>query len=138
MQKSFIILFVLISVLTSCQHREAATEEDEGVSAEEVQTPVTVTSPERSTLSDYVELNATSSFLQNNFIKASANGYIQSVHVKMGEMVHAGEVAFVLKTKEAQALGNTINKLDPSFHFTGIINIRAAAGGYIQELNHQA
>ncbi len=84
-----------------------------------------------------VELNATSSFLQSNFIKASANGYIKLVNVRLGQMVSSGQIAFTLKTKEAEALGNAINKLDPSFHFSGLINIKAAATGYIQELNHQ-
>jgi multidrug efflux pump subunit AcrA (membrane-fusion protein) len=89
------------------------------------------------TLNDYVDLNATSSFLQSNFIKASANGYLKSVKVRLGEMVHAGQLAFTLQTKESKALGNTINDLDPSFHFNGLISIKAAASGYIQELNHQ-
>jgi multidrug efflux pump subunit AcrA (membrane-fusion protein) len=133
---SFVTIIFLLALL-SCRHKETATEE-ESVAAEEVQTPVTVTSVETVPLQDFVELNATSSFLQTNFIKASTNGYIKSVNVKLGQMVHTGQLAFTLKTKEAEALGNTINKLDPSFNFTGLIHIKAAATGYIQELNHQA
>jgi multidrug efflux pump subunit AcrA (membrane-fusion protein) len=133
---SFVTIVFLLALL-SCRHKETATEE-ESVAAEEVQTPVTVTSVETVPLQDFVELNATSSFLQTNFIKASTNGYIKSVNVKLGQMVHTGQLAFTLKTKEAEALGNTINKLDPSFNFTGLIHIKAAATGYIQELNHQA
>ena len=45
---------------------------------------------------------------------------------------------FVLKTKEAESIGNTINLLDTSFRFSGIINIRAGTSGYVSELNHQA
>lgn len=136
MKKSFLLLPGLFILLLSCRHKEAA-KADEEATPKEVQTPVTVTSIENIPLQDYVELNATSSFLQSNFIKASANGYIQSVNIKLGQKVSVGQLAFTLKTKEAQALGNTINKLDPSFHFSGTINIKAAAGGYIQELNHQ-
>jgi hypothetical protein len=51
--------------------------------------------------------------------------------------VSAGQTAFVLKTKEAQALGNTINALDSSFHFSGVINIRVHQHGFIAELSHQ-
>ncbi len=131
--KSF-FLIGLVLLLLSCKHKAAA---DEATTADEVQTPVTVTTVETVTLSDYIDLNATSSFLQTNFIKASANGYIKAVNVRIGQMVRAGQVAFVLITKEAEALGNTINKLDPSFNFTGLINIKAAASGFIQELNHQ-
>lgn len=123
-------------LLFACKSKKAASDDEDAAPAE-VQTPVTVTSIEVTPLNDYVELNATSSYQQSNFIKASANGYLRSVNVKPGELVHAGQLAFTLQTKEAHALGNTINKLDPSFHFSGIISIRSSAGGYIQSLDHQ-
>ena len=119
-----------------CGHK-ASTETEEETETE-VQTPVTVTTAENATLTDSVSLNATSSFLQSNYIKASTNGYIRSVNIKLGQRVGSGQLAFVLITKEAKALGNTINNLDPSFHFSGLINIKTTAAGYIQELNHQA
>jgi multidrug efflux pump subunit AcrA (membrane-fusion protein) len=127
------LLFFLL--LFSCRHKEAPADEEEAPA--EVQTPVTVTTIESAPLTDSVELNATSSFLQSNFIKASANGYLQSVNVHLGQLITKGLPVFTLQTKEAHALGNTINKLDPSFHFSGLITIRASADGYIQELNHQ-
>lgn len=128
-------LFFLIALTFSCRHKEAASEE---TAPEEVRTPVTVTSVEKLPLVEYEELNATSTFLQSSFIKASANGYIKLVNIRLGQMVNKGDHAFSIKTKEAEALGNTINQLDPSFHFTGMIQIRTAASGYVQELNHQA
>lgn len=131
----FYILFIVI-FLTACGGKEAPAETADAA-PESVQTPVTITHVETATLNDYVELNATSAYLQSNFIKASAAGYLKSVSVKLGQPVHAGQTAFVLQTKEAHALGNTINELSPSFHFSGLISIKAAAGGYIQELNHQ-
>jgi multidrug efflux pump subunit AcrA (membrane-fusion protein) len=123
-------------ILFACKSKEAKSDAEE-VAPAEVRTPVTVTSVQTTTLSDDVELNATSSYQQSNFIKASANGYLKTVNVKLGQMVHTGELAFTLQTKEAHALGNTINKLDPSFNFSGIINIKSSADGYIQSLNHQ-
>jgi multidrug efflux pump subunit AcrA (membrane-fusion protein) len=135
MQRISIYFAAILLFLTSCKHKVAASDED--VAPESVQTPVTVTTITSQTLNDYVDLNATSSFLQSNYIKASANGYLKSVNVRLGQMVHAGQQAFTLQTKESKALGNTINDLDPSFHFNGLISIKAVASGYIQELNHQ-
>jgi multidrug efflux pump subunit AcrA (membrane-fusion protein) len=135
MKKIHLFVGCLLLVVFSCKSKEAA--EDEEVAPENVRTPVTVTSVETSTLNDAVELNATSSYQQSNFIKASANGYLKSVNVKLGQMIHAGQLAFTLQTKEAHALGNTINKLDPSFNFSGMISIKASASGYIQSLDHQ-
>jgi multidrug efflux pump subunit AcrA (membrane-fusion protein) len=135
MKSNLLQLVSLFLVLASCKQKAA--EPEESIAPETVQTPVTVTTIETSTLNEYVELNATSAYLQSNVIKAPATGYIQSVAIHLGQMVHTGQPAFVLQTKEAKALGNTINKLDPSFHFSGLITIKTAAGGYIQELNHQ-
>jgi hypothetical protein len=52
-------------------------------------------------------------------------------------MVSPGQIVFVLKTKEAQTLGNTINLLDSSFKFSGVIPVKAGTTGYVSEVNHQ-
>jgi multidrug efflux pump subunit AcrA (membrane-fusion protein) len=101
------------------------------------QTPVTVTTINDSTLTDYISLNAISAFLQKNFVKANANGYIHEVNAKLGHYVNKGEVLFTLKTKEAQAIGNSINVLDTTFKFSGVNKIRAPEHGYITQLTHQ-
>lgn len=135
--KKINILFLcfLFLLLFSCKHKAASGEAH--AAAPEVRTPVTVTSIETATLNDYVELNATSTYQQSNFIKAPANGYLKSVNVKPGQMIRQGQLAFTLQTKESRALGNTINQLDPSFNFSGIIRIKASASGYVQSLNRQ-
>jgi multidrug efflux pump subunit AcrA (membrane-fusion protein) len=132
---SYFILFLSI-IASACHKKETIT--DEEVSAEQIQTPVTVTSIQYEPLEDYVDLNATASFMQSSFIKSSATGYITAVDIHLGQRVAVGQTAFVLKTKEAQALGNTINALDSSFHFSGVITIRVNQHGYITELTHQA
>jgi multidrug efflux pump subunit AcrA (membrane-fusion protein) len=135
MKKMHLFLGCLLLVIFACKSKETP---DEGeIAPEDVRTPVTVTSVETTTLNDAVELNATSSYLQSNFIKASANGYLKSVNIKLGQLIHAGQLAFTLQTKEGHALGNTINELDPSFNFSGMINIKASANGYVQSLDHQ-
>src|SRR5205085_4710079 len=60
-----------------------------------------------------------------------------SVNAQVGKLVSGGQTVFVLKTKEARVLGNTINLLDSSFKFSGIIDIRAGTSGYVSQLNHQ-
>jgi multidrug efflux pump subunit AcrA (membrane-fusion protein) len=121
--------------LIACHHKTTETEEE--VTPEQVQTPVTVTSVSNEPLTEYAELNATSIFQQDNIIKSNINGYIKSVNTKLGQYVTAGQTLFILKTKEAQSLGNTINRLDSSFHFSGVIRIAASQSGYITELPHQ-
>lgn len=133
--KRLIISFCLAILFAgSCKSKEAP---EETAVAEEVRTPVTVTSVSNESLSEYAELNAISSFLQSSFIKATANGYINSSNVKLGQFVRAGQPAFIMQTKEAKALGNTINSLDPSFRFSGLIRINATQTGYITSVDHQ-
>jgi multidrug efflux pump subunit AcrA (membrane-fusion protein) len=103
----------------------------------EARTPVTVTRISQEPLDDYIELNAISAFLQKSYVKATANGYLQSNGAYPGKYVETGQTLFTLKTKEAQTLGNSIRILDSTFKFSGLIRIDAGQHGYITQLNHQ-
>ncbi|HEK21848.1 HlyD family efflux transporter periplasmic adaptor subunit [Mucilaginibacter sp. 44-25] len=128
-----LVLFT-VPVLFSCSSKQAA--EDEEHTPEAV-TPVTITHIITEPVSDTITLNATSVFLQKNYVKANAIGYVEKVNVKPGQYVQKGQLLFIIKTKEAQSIGNTINSLDKNFRFTGVNHIRASEGGYISQLNHQ-
>ena len=127
-------LFVCLLIFASCKTKEITTSDV----PTDIRVPVTVTSVTFEPLKDYVELNATSAFLQQNFVKSNLNGYIEKVNIKFGDYVRRGQVLFVLKTKEATAIGNSVNKLDSNFKFSGVNVIRADASGYVMEINHQA
>jgi len=132
--KSISALFVCLLLFRSCKTKDTTTS---GTTAE-IRVPVTVTSVTFEPLQQYIELNATSTFLQQNFVRSNLNGYIKKTNIKFGDYVHRGQILFVLKTKEAEAIGNSINKLDSSFKFSGMNVIRADASGYVMEINHQA
>jgi len=131
-----ISLYILFSgiVASSCDSKKTPEEEPENP---QVITPVTITLAGTGAMTEYIELNATSTFLQRAYVKASASGYIKSVNAQLGKMVAAGQMMFVLKTKEAESIGNTINLLDTSFKFSGNISIKAGTSGYVSEINHQ-
>ncbi|MFL5743665.1 MAG: efflux RND transporter periplasmic adaptor subunit [Niastella sp.] len=127
------IYILIVIVLMSCGHAAP----DDSSEEQSVVTPVTVTSAHTGPMADTIEMNATSTFLQKSIVKASANGYLTTVNAVVGKTAGNGEVLFVLKTKEAQSIGNTINSLDSTFKFSGLITIRAARTGHITEVNHQ-
>lgn len=129
------IVACLLMLLFSCKSKDQPAEEGDAAIAS--QTPVTVTTVSDSTLIDYVDLSATSIFLQKNFMKANANGYVQNVNTQLGHYVSKGETVFTIKTKEAQSIGNSINVLDTTFKFSGVNRIKAPGSGYITQLNHQ-
>ena len=126
-------LFLLILLAFSACHKTEQLAEETPVDS---RTPVTLTSIQQGEMQDFVELNATSAFLQKSFVKATANGYLQTVSTQLGEYVEDKKVLFSLKTKETQGLGNVLNGLDSTFKFSGMIKIPATQSGYITQLNH--
>ena len=131
---SFLFLVCLI-ILVKCKSKDPAPAEE---AATETRTPVTVTSVRYGPIEEFIELNATSTYLQKSYVKSNINGYVKSVNIKLGDLVRPGQALFVLKTKEAEAIGNSVNRLNPDFKFSGVNAIPANEGGYIAELNHQA
>ena len=138
MTRAYLLFIYMLGGLSifSCHHASTEKEEEE-TAPELVQTPVTITSVSSEPLTEYTELNATSVFQQDNIIKSNIIGYIKSVNAKVGQYVAAGQTLFVLKTKEAESLGSTINALDSSYHFSGVSKIATPESGYITELPHQ-
>ena len=114
---------------------KAADEKSDSVDA---RTPVTVVAVDRGALDDYIELNAVSAFLQKSYVKAVANGYLQSADVYPGKYVEVGQTLFTLQTKEARSIGNSIKLLDSTLKFSGVNTIKANQHGYITQLNHQS
>jgi multidrug efflux pump subunit AcrA (membrane-fusion protein) len=132
MQK-IIVYCSLLVLFFSCRDKSTSAGE-EIINAK---TPVTVTYINTEPMEEYVELNATSSFLQKWIVRANATGYLQMANVQLNKYVGAGELLYTVKTKEAQSIGNSINILDSTFRFSGINKITAAAGGFISQVNHQ-
>jgi len=126
---------IITQLVFSCKYKTSDAGDETEVRP---RTPVTVTTIQYSPIEESIELNATSAYLQKSYVKANLTGYIQSVSIHFGGFVNSGQVLFSLKTKESEALGNTINKLDPNFKFNGVNYVKAAANGYITELDHQA
>ncbi len=134
------ILLVTISLLitvSSCKQKEVQ-KETEDKTEESTGTPVTVTNVTTGAMNETVDVNAVSSFLLKTYVKANANGYLQSVNAQVGKYVNKGQDLFIIKTKEAQSLGNTVTQLDTSLHFEGTIHIKSPGSGYISQLTYQS
>lgn len=131
--KQFIPYCWLVLVL-SCKSKEAAQEEE----AVDVITPVTITGISNQPMEEFVELNATSAFLQKWIVRANATGYLKSANVELNKYVNSGQILYTVKTKEAESIGNSVNVLDSSFKFTGVNTIKANQSGFISQINHQS
>ena len=131
--KKYLFFVTIYVLLTGCHPAEKTAPEEAAVPV----TPVTVDSAKYGPISDSLELNASSTYLQNSYVKSIAAGYIKSVQVKPGDFVINEQKLFTLETKESAAIGQTISSLDSSFKFSGLITIQAKGHGYITQLNHQ-
>ena len=142
MNTNLIGLVLIATLFCACGNtgKPAAAEKADSAQSEttEAGTPVTVATVSKGAMEETIELNAVSAFLQKSYVKANANGYLQSADVYPGRYVDRGQVLFTLKTKEAQSIGDAIQKLDTSLHFSGENTIRAGQRGYITQLNHQS
>ena len=129
-----LILLLFLTIPSGCKQED--TTNDDAVTTE-THTPVTVTSINYDPIEEFIELNATSAFLQKSYVKSNLTGYVKKVNIKLGAFVNNGQTLFVLKTKEAEAIGNSVNHLNPEFKFSGVNTIPANIHGFIAELNHQ-
>jgi multidrug efflux pump subunit AcrA (membrane-fusion protein) len=97
-------------------------------------TPVEITNPKVMNLSDYIELNAYTIFLNKEIIRTPFEGFIVKIYKNIGDVVNPGDVLFNVKTKESAAVDslriNIGNKV-----FNGIIDIRAKTKGVLTELD---
>nr|WP_294781487.1 efflux RND transporter periplasmic adaptor subunit [uncultured Flavobacterium sp.] len=124
-------LMAIALILNSCN--KTATVEAPAV----VNVPVTVTSIDTVAIENYVDLNATTTYLIKNTIKANTTGYLEIVNAASNDFVRKNQLLFSLKTREAKVLGNTINKMDPNLHFGGALNLRATCDGFVTDVNVQ-
>ena len=131
---SVFLFFSCIIIFIGCKQKDTSGGQAATV---EPRTPVTVTTISYEPLEESVDLNATATYLQKNFVKSNLIGYIQKSNIKFGDYVNRGQTLFILKTKEATAIGNAVNKLNPGFRFSGVNVIKAGASGYVSEVNHQ-
>ena len=132
-----ISLFALLSFVYSCKTKSDIEEDDAAIEQQDVQTPVTITNPTIGNMNETIEINAVSAFLLKSYVKANTTGYLQTVNAYPGAYVTKGQTLFIIKTKEAETLGNTINLIDSSLHFDGTLHVRSPGNGYITQTTYK-
>lgn len=123
------IVFMFLGLLQSCKKQENTAVETETI------IPVTVTTIDTTGIDNYDEVSGTVSYIVKTPIKSIITGYITAVNVKTNDQVVKGKWLFSIKTKEAIALGNDINKLDPKLNFGKAVSIPSSSNGFITAVN---
>jgi hypothetical protein len=128
------IVLLLVSVIISFLFYSCGSEKD---NSEDVNsgTPVTITHPFKTSISDYIELNGSTVFLTKEIVRATFQGYIEKVFKNIGDNVQPGDDLFQIKTIESAA-ADSLNITFGGKQFKGIINLKAQSKGVMTEINY--
>ena len=132
---SYVTVYLFSGILlitTSCKPKAEAPAE----AVIEAKTPVTITNVKTEPMTDVIELNAHSSFLKKNSVKANVAGHIESIELNPGDIVEKGQILLTIKTKESAAMDGYVPS-DTSMRFKGLIKVKAPKAGIISSVLHQ-
>lgn len=122
----------LLIITTSCKQQVKPSEDPEI----EAKTPVTITSVQTEPMAEVIELNAHSSFLKKNSVKATITGRVESINLNPGDFVQKGQQLLTIRTKESIALEGYVPS-DTTMRFKGVIKVKAPRTGIISAVLHQ-
>lgn len=91
-------LLLLLSI-SSCSKKEADAESENNTKGIDV----VITNPIQTRLAEFVKLNASTMFQNQEIVKAPFAGYIVKSYKNPGDYVKQGDVLFIMRTKESSA-----------------------------------
>lgn len=98
---------------------------------------VSLIHPVIESMTEYIDLNATTTFQNQETVRATFAGYIVKCYKNPGDPVHRGDVLFLIRTKESSASDSTdINY--GSGRFSGLVKLFSRTDGILSELDFQA
>jgi multidrug efflux pump subunit AcrA (membrane-fusion protein) len=134
LSKRVVILVVTVATATfifSCSKKE------QEVTPVVNGTPVMIGNPSVSSLTEYMDFNATTVFLKKEIVRSTFQGFVQKTYKNIGDHIHQGDVVIQLITKEASAADSAQLSLSTQL-FHGSVDIKAKSNGVLTELNFNA
>jgi len=131
-KKLFIFYFSILTsvILISCGGNEA-----DSVNEVSSGTPVTITHPRLMNMTDDLELNGNTVFLDKEIVRSTFDGFIVKDYKNIGDKVKTGDILFQIKTIESAAT-DTLGIMLGNRLFRGTIFIKANSNGVVSELNY--
>ena len=123
------IWILLLLFATGCGHQTG--EPDETIA--DARVPVTVVSVGTGTMTDYLDLTATSVFQIKSVVKSAVSGYVDEQLVNAGDVVQKSETLFRIRTKESASMRSDSTN---SLMFSGLISVRASLDGMVISVDH--
>lgn len=122
-----IFLTLIIFLVSACEKNDSVE------TAKNNKIIVKTENPKIEDLTEVLTLNAKTFYLKKGIVRSTIQGFIKKVYHQIGDEIKAGDLLFVLHTKELSGKKLNININDSLF--TGNIKIRANQNGVLSELN---
>ena len=118
-------------ISTSCNHTSSSPEAEV-----QVITPVTVVKITYKPVTENIELQAVTAFINKSTVRSTTTGTIESISINIGDKVKKDQLLYTIRTRESSAISNSL-KGDSTLSFSGRINITASKEGIISSVSHQ-
>jgi len=129
--KTLLVLCLLCIVFISCGDSAPPPEHSP------IGTPVKVAHPKRADMTEFIDLNANTVFLDKEIVRATFQGFIENIYKNIGDEVKSGEVLLRIKTKESAADDSLRLSLGSEI-FQGFVNLRVRSDGVLTSLNYHS
>jgi HlyD family secretion protein len=98
-------------------------------------TPVKITNPAKTNLTEYISFNANTIFLNKEIVRSTFQGFIEKIYKNIGDPVNNGDSLFLIRTKESAASDSLQIKIGNKV-FKGSIIIKVQVNGILTFLNY--
>jgi multidrug efflux pump subunit AcrA (membrane-fusion protein) len=126
--KYFVYLSLIFFISCSSENKNADSPVEQG-------TPVRIANLVRTDLTESINLNANTIFLNKEIVRSTFQGFIEKIYKNIGDAVNIDDSLFLIRTKESSAsdslqirIGNRV--------FKGTITIKVQANGILTFLNY--
>jgi biotin carboxyl carrier protein len=127
----FCFLGWIIVTAPACNQTSANSEEETIVI-----TPVTVGSIIYKSLTETIDMQAVTAFINKSTVRSTTTGTVESTSISFGINVKKDQPLYTIRTRESAAINNSL-KDDSTLSFNGRIIITAPKEGVISSISHQ-
>lgn len=120
-------------MLLGCKPKAA----DEAVIAIVPKPLVQIANMHYGSVSDNLELFASTVYLKRNLVTAPIASFVTKVNLRLGQSVQKGDLLYELETKEHRALGDVVIANDSALAGFGVLKVYAPISGVVTTLDKQ-
>jgi multidrug efflux pump subunit AcrA (membrane-fusion protein) len=124
-------IIIVTLILNSCKGQSESTND------ENTGTPVQAVHPVITAMSDYLELNGNTAFLNKEIVRSTFQGFIEKTYKSIGDIIKPGDILLRIRTKELAAADTAGLDLDNG-NFQGLITVKAKSTGVLTELDYHS